>query len=54
MMEKEIAIWLSQDAWVGRWTRMRFGYRAWRRWQAAAPRWLLPLSTIQKTRGAER
>ena len=49
----EMSSWLSQGAWMGRWTRTRFGQAVWRRWMERWPVWLEPLSTIQKTRWAE-
>jgi hypothetical protein len=30
-IEKKISTWLSQLAWVGRWTKIRFGQRPSRR-----------------------
>jgi hypothetical protein len=44
---------LSQLACTGTWTRTSFGHRSRRRSAAFLPRWLLALSTIEKTRRAD-
>jgi len=45
--------WLSQDAWIGRCTRVAVGQAVFIRSIEACPAWEEPLSTIQNTRRAE-
>jgi hypothetical protein len=44
---------LSQEAWIGRWTRVAVGQVAFIRSIEAAPLWEEPLSTTQNTCRAE-